>query len=81
MRGGGPVVDVRDVAAVHAAVMEPGRFPFSHEGIWISALQPDCDDSRTASELGITARGLRATLEDTVRWLSDQGRLPAARTA
>ena len=27
MRGGGPVVDVRDVAAVHAAVMEPGRAP------------------------------------------------------
>jgi nucleoside-diphosphate-sugar epimerase len=27
MRGGGPIVDVRDVAAVHAAVMEPGRSP------------------------------------------------------
>ncbi len=27
MRGGGPTVDVRDVAAVHAAVMEPGRAP------------------------------------------------------
>ncbi len=27
MRGGGPIVDVRDVAAVHAAVMEPGRGP------------------------------------------------------
>ena len=137
MRGGGPIVDVRDVAAVHAAVMEPGRgprrymitghyvalpdlaamlqqitgrrgrivampagvtlavgrvadltqrlvpsrLPYSHEGIWIAALQPHGDDSRTASELGITARGLRATLEDTVRWLSDQGRLPAARTA
>ncbi len=27
MRGGGPMVDVRDVAAVHAAVMEPGRGP------------------------------------------------------
>ena len=27
MRGGGPWVDVRDVAKVHAAVMEPGRGP------------------------------------------------------
>jgi dihydroflavonol-4-reductase len=27
MRGGGPIVDVRDVAAVHAAVMEPGKGP------------------------------------------------------
>jgi nucleoside-diphosphate-sugar epimerase len=134
MRGGSPLVDVRDVAAVHAAVMEPGRgprrymitghyvavpdliamlqqitghhtrivtmpagmtlaagrvadlmqrlmpgrLPFSHEGIWISALQPHGDDSRTASELGITARDLRETLTDTVRWLTDQGHLPAA---
>jgi dihydroflavonol-4-reductase len=134
MRGGTPMVDVRDVAAVHAAVMEPGRgprrymitghyvalpdlvamlqqitgrhsrivvmpagmalaasrvadlmqhlipgrLPISYEGIWISALQPHCDDSRTASELGITARDLRETLTDTVRWLTDQGHLPAA---
>jgi len=27
MRGGGPIVDVRDLAAVHAALMEPGRGP------------------------------------------------------
>ena len=27
MRGGGPIVDVRDVAAVHGAVMEPGLGP------------------------------------------------------
>jgi hypothetical protein len=27
MRGGGPMVDVRDVAAVHAAVMEPAGAP------------------------------------------------------
>ena len=59
----------------------PGRLPFSHEGIWISALQPHCDDSRTASELGITARDLRVTLADTVQWLADQGYLPAARAA
>ena len=132
MRGGGPIVDVRDVAAVLAAVMEPGRgprrymitghyvafpdliamlqqitgrhsrivampagmtlaagrvadlmqrlmpgrLPFSHEGIWINALQPHCDDSRTASELGITSRDLRVTLADTVQWLADQGHLP-----
>jgi hypothetical protein len=58
--------------------LRPGRLPFSHEGIWISALQPHGDDSRTASELGITARDLRETLTDTVRWLTDQGHLPAA---
>jgi len=56
----------------------PGRLPYSHEGIWISSLQPHCDDSRTASELGITVRDLRETLTDTVRWLRDQGHLPAA---
>ena len=56
----------------------PGRLPFNYEGIWISALQPHCDDSRTASELGITARDLRETLTDTVRWLTDQGHLQAA---
>jgi hypothetical protein len=56
----------------------PGRLPFSHEGIWIAALQPHGDDSRTASELGITRRDLRETLTDTVRWLTDQGHLPAA---
>jgi nucleoside-diphosphate-sugar epimerase len=137
MRGGAPMVDVRDVAAVHAAVMEPGRgprrymitghyvalpdlmamlqqitgrrrrivampagmalaasrvadltqrlipgrLPFSHEGIWISALQPHCDDSKTASELGIVSRDLRATLEDTVQWLADQGHLSIKRPA
>ena len=138
MRGGGPLVDVRDVAAVHAAVMEPGpgprRYmitghyvalpdlvamlqqitgrrsrivampagmalaasrvadlvqhlvpgpgpPFNYEGIWISALQPHCDDSRTASELGITARDLRETLTDTVRWLTNQGHLPAVQAS
>lgn len=134
MRGGAPMVDVRDVTAVHAAVMEtgrgprrymitghyvdfpdlvatlqqitgrrgriaampagvtlaagrvadlmqrllPGRLPVNYEGIWISALQPHGDDSRTASELGITARDLRVTLTDTVRWLTDQGHLPPA---
>jgi len=134
MRGGAPMVDVRDVAMVPAAVMEPGRgprrymitghyiafpdlvamlqqitgrrsrivampagmtlaagrvadlmqrvvpgrLPYAHEGIWISSLQPHCDDSKTASELGITARDLRETLTDTVRWLTDQGHLPTA---
>jgi dihydroflavonol-4-reductase len=123
MRGGSPMVDVRDVAAVHAAVMEPGRgprrfmitghyiampdviamlhqitgrrsrivampagltlavgrvadplqrlvpgrLPFGHEGLWISSLQPRCDDSRTVSELGVTPRDLRVTLTDTVQ--------------
>jgi dihydroflavonol-4-reductase len=137
MRGGYPMVDVRDVAAVHAAVMEPGRgprrymitghyialpdliamlqeitgrrsrivampagmiraaggvadlvqrlmpgrLPLSHEGIWISALQPHGDDSRTARELGITSRDLRVTLADTVQWLADQGHLSVARAA
>jgi dihydroflavonol-4-reductase len=134
MRGGLPLVDVRDVAKVHAAVMEPGRgprrymitgqyialpdltallhgitgrhgrivaipagiaqaagrvadlvqrlvpgrLPLSHEGIWMAALQPHCDDSRTASELGIVPRDLRVTLADTVQWLADQGHLSVA---
>ena len=108
MRGGGMWVDVRDVAKVHAAVMEPGRgprrymitghyialpdltatlreitghparivavpagaaqsigrtadliqhvvpgrLPLGHEGMWIAALQPHGDDSRTVKELG-----------------------------
>jgi dihydroflavonol-4-reductase len=137
MRGGFPVVDVRDVATVHAAVVEPGRgprrymitghyialpdliamlqqltgrrrrivampagmtlavgrvadlmqrlipgrLPFNHEGMWMSSLQPHCDDSRTAGELGITARDLRVTLADTVQWLADQGHLPVAQAA
>ena len=59
----------------------PARLPFSHEGVWIGALQPHCDDSRTASELGITARDLRVTLADTVQWLADRGYLPAPRAA
>jgi dihydroflavonol-4-reductase len=131
MRGGGMWVDVRDVAKVHAAVMEPGRgprrymitghyitlpdltaalreiaghrgrivvvpagaaqalgrmgdlvqhivpgrVPLGHEGMWIAALQPHCDDSRTVKELGITPRDLRATLADTVRWLAGQGHI------
>jgi len=134
MRGGAPYVDVRDVAAVHAAVLEPGRgprrymitghyvalpdliamlqqitgrrsqitavpagvtlavgrvadlmqrllparLPFSYESIWIGALRPHCDDSRTISELGVTPRDLKVTLTDTVQWLADQGHLPAA---
>ena len=61
--------------------LTPRRLPYSHEGIWISALQPHCDDSRTASELGITSRDLRETLTDTVQWLADQGHLPVARAA
>jgi len=122
MRGGLPLVDIRDVVKVHAAVMEPGRgarrymitghyvalpdltamlrqitgrrgrivtipaglaqtagrvtdyvqrlvpgrLPFSHEGIWMAALQPHRDDSRTIGELGITSRDLLTTLTDTV---------------
>ena len=133
MRGGFPWVDVRDVAEVHAAVMEPGRgprrymitghyiaardltamlheitgrhgrivampagaaqavgrvanlvqhivpgrLPFNYEAIWAGALQPHYDDSRTISELGITPRDLRVTLEDTVRWLADHGHIAA----
>jgi hypothetical protein len=57
----------------------PRRFPFNYEGIWISSLQAHCDDSRTASELGINTRDLRVTLEDTVQWLTDQGHLQVAR--
>jgi hypothetical protein len=72
------VVDVRDVAKVHAAVMEPGRVPFSYESIWMAALQPHCDDSRTIGELGITSRDLLMTLTDTVQWLAEQGHLPAS---
>jgi nucleoside-diphosphate-sugar epimerase len=135
MRGGGSWVDVRDVAKVHAAVMEPGRgprrymitghyialpdltamlreiaghpgrivvvpagaaqaigrmadlvqhivpgrVPLGYEGMWIAALQPHCDDSRTVQELGITPRELRVTLADTVRWLADQGHLSLTR--
>lgn len=131
MRGGSLTVDVRDVAAVHAAVMEPGRgprrymitghymalpelvamlheiagrrgrivampagaalaagrmadmmqrivpvrLPFNHEGIWISSQQAHGDDSKTVSELGVVPRDLRVTLQDTVRWLADQGHL------
>lgn len=133
MRGGAPLVDVRDVAKVHAAVMEPGRgprrymitghyitvkdltamlheitgrhgrivampagaaravgrvadlvqhvvpgrLPFNYEAMWVTALQPHCDDSRTISELGITPRDLRVTVEDTVRWLADHGHIAA----
>jgi dihydroflavonol-4-reductase len=134
MRGGGMWVDVRDVAKVHAAVMErgrgprrymitghyialtdltaalreiaghpgrtvalpagaaeaigrmadlmqhivPGRLPLAYEGMWIAALQPHCDDSRTVNELGITPRDLGETLADTVRWLADQGHISLA---
>jgi dihydroflavonol-4-reductase len=133
MRGGSPWVDVRDVAKVHAAVMEPGRgsrrymitghyialrdltamlhevtgrhgrivampagaaqavgrvadlvqhivpgrLPYNYEAMWVTALQPHCDDSRTISELGITPRDLRVTVEDTVRWLADHGHIAA----
>jgi dihydroflavonol-4-reductase len=56
----------------------PGRLPASYEGIRINALRPHCDDSSTAKDLGITARDLRVTLEDTVQWLADQGHLPVA---
>ena len=56
----------------------PARLPFSYESIWAGALQPHRDDSRAASELGVTARDLKATLTDTVQWLADQGHLPAA---
>lgn len=135
MHGGSPWVDVRDVAKVHAAVMEPGRgprrymitghyiavpdlsamlremtgrpgrlvvlpsgaaqavgraadlvqhvvpvrVPLGYEAMWVAALQPHCDDSRTVTELGITPRDLRVTLFDTVRWLADQGHISPTR--
>jgi dihydroflavonol-4-reductase len=55
----------------------PGRLPFNYEAMWITALQPHCDDSKTISELGITPRDLRVTLADTVRWLADHGHITA----
>jgi len=58
--------------------LAPGRLPFSHEGIWMAALQPHCDDSRTIGELGITSRDLLMTLTDTVWWLAEQGHLPVS---
>lgn len=136
MRDGGVSwVDVRDVAKVHAAVMEPGRgprrymitghyialtdliatlheisghrgrivalpagaaealgrmadlmqhitpgrLPFSHEAMWVCALQAHCDDSRTVKELGIIPRDLRETLAETMRWLADQGHVSLTR--
>lgn len=135
MGGGGMWVDVRDVAKVHAAVVEPGRgsrrymitghyialkdltvmlreitghpgrivvvpvgaaeaigrmadyvqhivpgrVPLGYGGIWIAALRPHCDDSRTVKELGITPRDLRETLTDLVRWLADQGHISITR--
>jgi nucleoside-diphosphate-sugar epimerase len=57
----------------------PGRIPPGHEGMWIAALQPHCDDSRTIKELGITPRDLRETLADTVRWLAAQGHISLTR--
>jgi hypothetical protein len=59
----------------------PARLPINHEGIWIGALQPHGDDSKTASELGIVPRDLRVTLQDAVRWLADQGHLTIKRPA
>ena len=44
----------------------PGRLLFSHEGIWMAALQPHRDDSGAIGELGITSRDLLTTLRDTV---------------
>ena len=54
----------------------PSRLPLNYEGPWILSLQAHCDDSKTVSELGVIPRDLRATLTDTVRWLSDHGHLP-----
>jgi len=59
---------VADVESVVGDVTAPGS---------VEEAMPHCDDSRTASELGITARDLRVTLTDTVRWLAGQGHLPA----
>jgi dihydroflavonol-4-reductase len=58
--------------------LTPARLPLNYEGPWIFSLQPHCDDSKTISELGVTPRDLKVTLTDTVRWLADQGHLPAA---
>jgi dihydroflavonol-4-reductase len=132
MRGGGMWVDVRDVAKVHAAVMEPGRgprrymiaghytgmpeltavlreiaghpgrivvlpagtaeaagrladlvpgrVPLAFGGMWVVALEPHCDDSRTVQDLGVTPRDLRETLTDTVRWLAGQGHISLTRS-
>jgi nucleoside-diphosphate-sugar epimerase len=131
MRGGMHIADVRDLAAVLAAVMEPGRGPRSYlvaghyislpdligaladlsgrrirfvtlprwflgafgraadvaqrrlnarlpwqgEGIWVMNCVARCDDSSTRETFGLEPRPLSETLEDTVRWLLESGRL------
>jgi dihydroflavonol-4-reductase len=51
------------------------RLPWDAEGIWVINCAARCDDSETRRELALEPRPLRDTLADTVRWLTEIGRL------
>lgn len=132
--GSMPIVDVRDVAAVHASVMEPGkgprrylvsghrvtltdiaetiaevtgrpvkrtnmpagaairagrladraqrvfpiRLPVSEGAVWTVLQDPQCDDTATIDDLGITFRPYRETVTDAIRWLHATGQVTDA---
>lgn len=58
--------------------VSPWRLPLTREATQIGT-QPigTVDDSRAEADLGFTKRPLRETVEDTVRWLAETGRISA----
>ena len=85
-----PVSDVRDVAAVHAALAAPGLLGQrlgrlgvdllpSREATWAASQDGSADGSATARELGVSFRPAEESIRDTIRWLSAAGHLSPRR--
>lgn len=58
----------------------PVRLPVSHEAPYLTTSMPPTgtDSSTTGADLGVQPPPLAETLADTIRWLVQTGRLPAA---
>jgi len=52
------------------------RFPFSYESSWLVVNGPTIDDTRTREEFGLAPPPLESTLDETIRWMVEAGRLP-----
>jgi dihydroflavonol-4-reductase len=77
----GPVIgpSVRLIDVVQRRLPQRWHYPADHEGVETVRRNTRFDDSATRQEFGLDPVPFRQTIDDTVRWLVESGRVPARR--
>ncbi|MFQ6171024.1 NAD-dependent epimerase/dehydratase family protein [Oryzobacter sp. R7] len=68
----------RPVRALHRVLPESIRYPADPEGVELHRRDCRLDDTAARTELGVLPRPWQETMDDTIAWLVDIGRLPAS---